>query len=464
MAIFTSIRVQTKKELPTTWTSSKGSPLFVRVWTGSLLPFIVVHHPDTVKRILRSSEPKPHSRYISMPMEMGMPWLGMGLLFSNGIRWERTRRLLTPAFHFLVLRQYMKVYNEAADVLLATYSFQDRLNRLSRMGEPFECFSTVGLYSLDVLLRCAFSHRTNCQTEERHPYVQAVKEMIRLWGDRAFNPLLYLDIVYYRTSNGKQFLRHCRYVHRVAEDIVQKRAAVVGVQTKRKHDFMDILLMARDQHGNGLTFREIRNEVDTFLFAGHDTTTSGISWLLYHLAKYPDHQSRVQQEIDTVLTGQSLDYIEWEHLPQLVHLTLCVKESLRLCPPVPLIQRQLTKAMDIQGTQFPVGTIMTVNIHSLGLNPHVWPDPQEYQPERFLPENTRTMDPFAFVPFSAGPRNCIGQNFALNVMKVIVSRILHRYTLTLDPSHTVRRWTHITMTTETGIKIFATPRSTTHVT
>ncbi|CAG5129516.1 unnamed protein product [Candidula unifasciata] len=268
-------------------------------------------------------------------------------------------------------------------------------------------------------------------------------------------PWLWPDCIFYLTSGGRRFLRNCNYVHNVADDIINKRRQLLQKEGPPKSlhlDFLDILLMARDEDGHPMTTHEIRNEVDTFMFAGHDTTGAAVNWILYNLAKHPEYQVKVQAEIDTVLQGRDSDDVLWSDLPNLHTLQLCMKEALRLYPPVPFIQRVLTQPIEIDGKAIPPGTLITIAIINLHRNSLVWEDPDEFRPERFLPENLKNKDMYSFVPFSAGPRNCLGQNFALNEAKVLISRILHRYTIELAPdAPAVQRSATVILKTDHGL-------------
>ncbi|XP_021365497.1 cytochrome P450 4F5-like [Mizuhopecten yessoensis] len=216
--------------------------------------------------------------------------------------------------------------------------------------------------------------------------------------------------------------------------------------------------MARDENGKGLTREEIRNEVDTFLFAGHDATASAISWILYTLATHPEHQTKVQEEIDRVLAGRESDRLEWDDMPKLEYLTMCINEGMRLYTPVPIIHRQSTKEFTIDGKKFPPGTYMSIGVYSVHHNPTVWENPHQFIPQRFSKENTAKADSFSFIPFSAGPRNCIGQTFAMNEEKVTIARILHKYTLEADPKVEVKLKAAAVMRSLNGVYLFNKPR------
>ncbi|KAK3084664.1 hypothetical protein FSP39_017144 [Pinctada imbricata] len=196
-------------------------------------------------------------------------------------------------------------------------------------------------------------------------------------------------------------------------------------QLKKRHlDFLDILLSAKDEDGTGLTDEEIREEVDTFLFAGHDTTASAISWLTYYLGKYPEEQQKVYEEVRNLTKGE--DNFTWENINDCRYLALFIKEAMRITPPVPIIVRYLTKPFEFDGVEIPAGTQVGLFIVHINNHPSVWKDHEVFRPERFLTENVNSRDPYAYVPFSAGPRNCIGQRFAMDEVKVIIARLLLR--------------------------------------
>ncbi|PVD28999.1 hypothetical protein C0Q70_11596 [Pomacea canaliculata] len=429
---------------------SKKYPKFFRLWLGPLKPSIFLHHPDTMKTLLKSSEPK------SPGYRFALPWLGEGLLVANGPRWYRSRRLLTPAFHFDILKPYNTISNRAADVLL------DKMSVHAVEKTSMEIYSSVSLCTLDVILQCAMSYKDDIQLKgESHPYVQAVMQLTDMWSERGRNPLFLLDFIYFLSSRGRKFKAHCDFAHSVADNVIKARKERLekeGPPKKRHLDFLDILLTARDESGKGFTPLEIRSEVDTFMFEGHDTTASAIAWTLYSLAQHQHCQQKVQEELDSVLAGRQSDDIEWEDLQKLEYLTQVIKEGMRLHCTVPFIGRQLTKPMTIEDVTLPAGTWCSLNIIGLHHNPLVWSDPETFDPDRFHPDNIKDKDIYAFVPFSAGPRNCIGQHFALNEQKVIIGRILRKFLLTVDPKHKIQRKIAAVMRPDTGLRLLLTPR------
>ncbi|XP_011425793.3 nacrein-like protein isoform X1 [Magallana gigas] len=432
------------------WTAKFPKMFIIR--PGPFRVRVILHHPECVKQVLVTSDPKPVG--FGEPYRHGLPWLGEGLLMSSGQKWKRSRRLLTPAFHFDILKPYVKIYKTCADIL------SENLNEHADTGKSVEIYNLVSSCTLDIILRCAFSYTTDCQSkrETTHPYVSAVQDIAMTWLLRNKSPWLYPDFIFYRTKQGQKFKSDCDYVHKIAEDIIDKRRRELereDLSHKRYLDFLDILLTAKDESGNGLTKEDIRNEVDTFLFEGHDTTASAISWILYSLAENPECQQKCQEEIDKVVSETKSGQLEWKDLGKLDYLTECIKEGMRVHSPVPGVSRVNTQPIKVDDVTIPPGTIILINFYALHHNPTVWgQDHMEFKPERFNRDNSEKRDSFAFCPFSAGPRNCIGQNFAMSEEKVVLASLLRRFSFSLDKDHKVDKVIAAVMRPVDGIKLY----------
>ncbi|XP_053397494.1 cytochrome P450 4F1-like [Mercenaria mercenaria] len=408
-------------EMANTYGSDQG---YVLLWGIFKKPIVVPCSPKVMGSICKSNEPK--SKGLGGSYRFLLPWLGEGLLVANGEKWVRNRRLLTPAFHFEILKPYTKVFNQSADILVK------KLMKKAECCERFDVFQQISLCTLEVILKCAFSYSKDVQSAgEANPYVKAVNRLTDAVIYRFLRPITFFDTIWNICSVGRQFKKDCEFVHSVAEEIIDKRRKTLeqtgSSKSSRYIDFLDILLTARDEEGRSLTRLEIRNEVDTFLFEGYDTTASAISWILYSLAENTECQRKCQAEIDEVLDDRETDDLEWSDLNQLEYLTMCIKEGMRLHSPVPGVSRETTQDFDLGDRVVPEGTIFILSIWILNHMENVWgPDHMEFKPERFSKENIDKIEHFQYVPFSAGPRNCIGQNFALNEEKVVLSKLLRK--------------------------------------
>ncbi|KAM5237923.1 uncharacterized protein ACOB6Z_012504 [Ctenodactylus gundi] len=430
-------------------------------WMGPISPIVTLCHPDITRSVLNASAeiaPKdPFYRVLK-------PWLGDGLLLSAGEKWGRHRRMLTPVFHFNILRPYVKIFNGSANVMHAKWQ------RLVAQGAArLDMFEHISLMTLDSLQKCVFSVSSNCQ-EKPSEYIAAILELSALVAKRRQQLLVHTDFLYFLTSDGQHFRKACQLVHDFTDAVIQERRRTLPDQglddflkAKAKSktlDFIDVLLMSKDEEGKALSDEDIRAEADTFMFEGHDTTASGLSWVLYNLAKHPKYQERCRQEVRELLRDRDPKEIEWEDLAQLPFLTMCIKESLRLHPPVTAISRCCTQDIALpDGRVIPKGVVCLISIFGTHHNPAVWPDPEVYDPFRFDPDHVKDRSPLAFIPFSAGPRNCIGQTFAMTEMKVALALTLLRFRVLPDDTEP-RRKPELILRAEGGLWLRVEPLST----
>ena len=237
------------------------------------------------------------------------------------------------------------------------------------------------------------------------------------------------------TSLYREQNRALKILHKFTIDVIEERKAQLlksniinnnddGI--KKKLTLLDMLLSSTID-GKPLSNEDIREEVDTFMFEGHDTTTSGITFALYHLAKYPELQDKVFEEVRSIYGDDPTTPINYKSLQDLKYLEMFIKESMRIMTPVPIIGRSLTEDTIISGVVVPAGTEIAIPIYEVHHNPDVFPDPLKFDPERFTPEEQAKRNPYAYIPFSVGPRNCIGQKFAMFEMKTGLAKIIRHY-------------------------------------
>uniref|UniRef100_A0A8D0ERC0 CP4B1 protein n=1 Tax=Strix occidentalis caurina TaxID=311401 RepID=A0A8D0ERC0_STROC len=420
-------------------------------WFGPVLPSLIIHHPEYAKSILGRTGKSPH--LLVAPLLFVSP--GQGLLILNGTKWFQHRKLLTPAFHYDVLKSYVDLMSDSVKVML------DKWEKKNTEKKSVELFQDVSLMTLDSIMKCAFSYNTNCQTQRSANsdyYIRAVYDLSYLVSNRV-QTFSFKDIFYDLTRKGHEFQKACKLAHTHTDKVIKERKMLLSsekelgkIQKKRHLDFLDILLCTKDANGVGLSDEDLRAEVDTFMFEGHDTTASGISWLLYCLSLYPEYQQRCREEIQGILGDR--DTIEWEDLGKMTYTTMCIKESLRLFPPVPAVSRCLSKSVTFSdGRSLPAGCQVGLNIFAIHRNRDVWEDPEVYDPLRFSPENSAQRHSHAFLPFSAGSRNCIGQQFAMNEMKVALALTLLRFKLFPDPSKPPRLLPQLILRSSNGIHL-----------
>ncbi|KAM8788761.1 cytochrome P450 4A11-like [Rhynchonycteris naso] len=344
---------------------------------------VMVYDPDYMKVILGRS--------------------GYGLLLLSGQTWSQHRRMLTPAFHSDILKSYVEIMSDSVRVML------DRWEELISQDSHLEIFEHVSVMTLDTIMKCAFSQQDNMQTNRNcQPYMQAICDLKNLVCSRGRNFFYQNDIIYWLTPEGRRNHQACQVAHQHTDQVIKLRKGhlrnqeeLEKVRRKKHLDFLDILLFARMNDGSPLPDKELRAEVDTFMFGGHDTTASGISWILYALAEHSEHQERCRKEVQSLL-GDGGSFT-WDHLNQMPYTTMCIKEALRLYPPAPRVSRELSKPITFpDGRSLPRGVTVSLSIYALHHNPKVWPNPEVFDPSRFAPGSDTHSH--AFLPFSAGSR------------------------------------------------------------
>lgn len=238
---------------------------------------------------------------------------------------------------------------------------------------------------------------------------------------------------------------------------LQEDESPTNVGRKTPRPFMDLLLL---EHFKGnITDNGIREEVDTFMFAGHDTTAIGISWALFLIGHNPEKQQLIHDELDFIFGDDKDRYVTSDDLKQMKYLECALKESQRIYPSAPLISRTCTEPFTLGGVTLPKGSVVQVGTYFLHRDPKVFPKPEEFVPERFLPENAKGRHAYAYVPFSAGPRNCIGQKFALAEEKIVIANLLRRFKVkSIDHRDEVALVAEIVLRPRSGLRMQFIPR------
>nr|UUB32662.1 cytochrome P450 CYP4BQ2 [Dendroctonus rhizophagus] len=355
-------------------------------------------------------------------------WLQGGLLISDGAEWRNSRKILSPAFHFGVLEQYVEFFEDPTREFLEILREQCGQNQVDI--RPY-----VSTFTLDVICRTAMGVQLNIQTESRSEYFNAVSSMCELVVKRAFSPLKSFDCLYHFTADYAEEKKHLNMLHKVSNDVIELRQKLLEseeieddvneVGAKRKMAFLDLLLKYRDANGKPLSKTFIRKEVDTFMFAGHDTTASALSFALYCLANHADVQAKARNEVHEVV--EASEALTYKNLQEMKYLDRVIKETLRLYPSVPYYGRITTEEVTFEANKIiPKGVALNVVAYAVNRNPEVFQNPDEFIPTRFLGSEIK---PFTYLPFSAGPRNCIGQKFVMLEIKFALARILQNFEL-----------------------------------
>nr|CAD7463957.1 unnamed protein product [Timema tahoe] len=228
--------------------------------------------------------------------------------------------------------------------------------------------------------------------------------------------------------------------------------------SQRRRPLVDRIIEIADQ-SNNFNDEDIIQEVCTFMLAGQESVATAVTFTLFLLAKHPDVLSRVLDEVDAVL-GELPDVPTLGALRKLCYTEQCIKEALRLYPSVPIVARTLSEDVPMGKVTLPKGCQVIITPYATHRIPHIYPDPEKFDPDRFLPENMRGIHPYAYIPFSAGPRICIGYKFAMLEMKMLLGEILRKYHVTTIPGKEELRIKYrITIRASGGVWLQFTPRA-----
>ncbi|XP_069937623.1 cytochrome P450 4c3 [Cherax quadricarinatus] len=399
-----------------------------RIWLGQV-PYCLVSEAANAEVILSSQKHLDKSRDYNFLH----PWLGSGLLTSTGSKWHSRRKLLTPAFHFKILEDFVEVFNNQSNKMVQ--KLQQKAD-----GKPFDIFPFVTLCTLDIICETAMGCNINAQDNSDSDYVKAVYRIGALVQLRQARPWLQPNILFRLSGYAKEHDACLKILHKYSCDAIRSRRREY-LEMKQKKDaasdkedvigkkkrlaFLDLLLEYSEQQ-TALSDNDLREEVDTFMFEGHDTTAAAINWSLYLIGCYPEIQARVDEELQSIF-GDSDRPVTMDDLREMKYTENCIKEALRLFPSVPFLGRDLKEEVVIDNYRIPAGTTVMVVIYCLHRDPAQFPNPEVFDPDRFLPENVSKRHPYAYIPFSAGPRNCIGQKFALMEEKILLSNILRKF-------------------------------------
>ena len=393
----------------------------------------LIYHPDSVKHVLQEN----HRNYNKdvLTYKLFRPFLGQGLVTNDGDSWLHQRRLIQPAFHRKRLAAYGSLMTDAATTLL------ERWQARAEGDTPLDVAEEMMRLTLGIVGQALFSVDLSHETSTVGP---AVTTLVKLLGDYIYAPFPPLSIP---TPRNRRMLAAQGELDQVVKSIIARRRQ----QNIDTGDLLSMLLLARDEETDqGMSDRQVRDEVMTLLNAGHETTANALVWTWYLLSQHPEVERRLYNELDEVLAG-SLPTIE--HLPDLKYTRMVLEESLRLYPPFCVISRKAIADDELQGYQIPANSVILVSPYATQHHPEFWPDPERFDPERFTDERVTTRPHYAYFPFAGGPRMCIGSNFAMMEAQLVLATIAQRYQLRLVPGHPVEPQMKVTLRPKYGLRM-----------
>ena len=343
---------------------------------------------------------------------------GSNLLTKEGDVWLRQRRLLQPAFHRQKLESFVASMTHTTNNFVDGWATLEPKRTLDLETEMmWVTFAIVG----QALLSEDLSDSAN---ELGLAYTRLAQYATYRLGV-AFPMPLWMP-----THINRTMFQARAMVKRDLQHIIQTRRA----SNEPPNDLLTMLLESKYEDGSSIDDAHLMSEISLLLFAGHETTASALTWAFYEISRHPDIETRLLEEISRVLSGQSPTL---EDLPKLEYTRMVLEETMRLYPPAMSITRTSTEEDQIDGFTIPKGSSLAVFIYGLHHDPEYWPNPERFDPERFAPSAVQTRDRFTYIPFSAGPRQCIGNTFALLEMQVILTCVLQRFHLRVASAQSI---------------------------
>jgi cytochrome P450 len=403
----------------------------------------VANCPEAVEHVLvaRSELYQRKSPYLRKALG---PLLGDSLFNSDGETWRRRRAIVAPAFSSANLRRF------AASMTACAEETRERW-RARQSGAPLRVLPEMAQLGAEIIGRTMFGEALGSERSAR--LVSAFSEYQAEVEQFDLGAFFGLPDWFPRTPQSPSAKRAAGTAHALADELLQERlregfdpASLVGLLL-RNHE---------SRQPGGLTHEQVRNEAVLIFMAGHETTAAALAWSWYLLALHPRAEARLHEELEQVLGGRAPGY---EDVAALKFTRAVIEEAMRLYPPVPLLSRECLGDDVICGHEIPRGSIMLVVPWLLHRHAELWERPHEFVPERFLPDGPGRPARFAYLPFSAGPRVCLGASYGLTEAIIALATLAQAFALRIPPGHRVGYECRLTLRPAQGLPMIAEPRN-----
>ncbi len=399
---------------------------------------LMLHHPDLVREVLvkRAAE---FPKAAPFRATLGKA-LGNGLVPSAGKFHAGQRKMMQSLFHHKRMEAYSRVMVDyTLDLLKEWWRNPNR-----------DIHDDMMRLTMFIVSKTLFNADRRTMAKDAQRAANAISSN-QIWMEKEFW-LGFKVPLWLPTRGNRAFKKNNQILQDVLMPIIEER-----MRTNIDHnDLLTTLLNARDENGRPMAKQQIFDEVNNLFSAGHETTANTLTWTFYLLGKHPEIQALLTAEIDDVLDGRSPKLDDLERLP---YCEMVLKESLRLYPAVwSLAYREVQKNSIIGDYQVKKGTWMVISPYSLHRQEAYYPDPERFDPERFHPTKAGSIPRYANLPFGAGPRVCIGAQFAMIEAQMILIQLFQHFKIELEPDQKVKPRALITIAPENGLRIKVTPR------
>jgi cytochrome P450 len=409
-----------------------------RFHLGGIKEAIVTTDPVVIQHVLKTNWENYHKSHIQKK-RMGH-FLGKGLLTTEGEAWKTQRRLIQSGFERKQLEILSSIMQDSLDDSLRDF------DRQAGIG-------AVDIYPLMMKITFAMVGKSLFGAELKEEDIDLISEAISTVQEFMVRQTIQPYLNPWFTVSGEQ-RRH--------EELRNRAFGILGDYIQRRrteapgHDLLQILLDARYSDGSAMSDELVISESMQLLVAGHETSSNALSWTLYLLSTRPDCAERVRQEFDTVLGERPLQFSD---VPKFEFTTQVINEALRLYPPFWMVDRMALADDHAGDIDIPRGSTIVVFIYGTHHSPKYWENPESFDPSRFAKGREKLNVPYSHLPFGAGPRGCIGGNYAMLQMLMILSVLFRKYDFELVPGQTIEPRPMVILRPEHGIRMTFTTQS-----
>ncbi|CAL1296477.1 unnamed protein product [Larinioides sclopetarius] len=388
----------------------------------SYVPFVSIVRANAVKEVLKNNRMNGKS----FQYEWMKPLFGSGLVVSSGGKWKSRRKLFNHCFHPDIVRSYLKTFNSNSQKLV---------NILKEEAEKDFVYiaDLLTLCAFDSICEAIFGIGVGALENNNIEISNSIKRFESIFMVRVYSVLLWPDFIFRNTKIGKDFEHHVNVVQEFTYKMIEetKKMYLSGERKfsngKRKA-LIDVLL-EKHLKTKEFTEKDVREEVNTFIAAGHETIGIAAMWAIYLIGRHPEVQAKLHEEIDHVFGNDRERPVTERDLKDLQYMNCVLKESGRIYPTVPSFARHVPEDTKICGYTVPKDTTCFIVTYLLHRDEEVFPDPEKFDPDRFSVENRVNIPEFAYIPFSGGARNCIGYKFAEMELGTLICSILRNFTV-----------------------------------
>jgi cytochrome P450 len=406
------------------WAREFGDIFYYRaIW----LHVYFLNHPDLIEAVLVGNARNVQKDRV---VRNSRWFLGEGLLTSEGDPWLRQRRLVQPAFHRARIASYANIMVDLTEEMLAGW----------RAGEVRDIHAEMMQLTLGIVVRCLFP----VEAGEIEKIPSAMNVLMR--NASGLRMLFPPAARYLPTPTMVQVRRAVRELDETVYRIISERRASSG----DAGDLLSMLTGARDEDGSALSERQLRDEVLTFLLAGHETTALALSWTWHLLAAHREIEVELERELRQVLGARAAEFSD---LAGLAFAERVIKEAMRLYPPAWSLARTVTADLNLGGYRIPAGANVVMSQWIMHHDARYFPRPEAFDPDRWLPERSDKLPRFAYFPFGGGGRQCIGASFAMMEAVLVLATVAKRFRLRSLPGETVVPVPGFTLRPKHGIRM-----------